>query len=164
MEKKVKEKREPTTEEKELYALIVHNSLVEGRHTTQQEICEKIPSFVLNKDPFAHDKCVRIWTAIKNINYASSLEYIIIYKDFEAWIGNKEETDEYIVNLWWGAISPRMSRYWNLKRKANRHGQGKAFDEDGNPIDELEGMDKVFYTSYQAYDKTQENKKGGQVK
>ena len=160
MESKITEKREPTTEEKELYALIVHNSLVEGRHTTQQEICEKIPSFILSKDPFAHDKCVRIWTAIKNINYASSFEFIIIYKDFEAWVGNKEETEAYIIDLW-NALSPRLQRYWNLKRKANRNGQGKAFDEEGNHIDELEGMDKMFYTSFKAYDKTQENKKGG---
>ena len=154
------DKKEPTLEEKELYSLIVHNSLEEHRHTTQAEICERIPSFVLSKDPFAHDKCVRIWTAIKNINYASSFEYIIIYKDFEAWVGDKDETDRFIASLWWGAISPRMSRYWNLKRKASRHGQGKAFDENGDPLDELEGMDKMFYTSYQAYDKTQENKKG----
>ena len=159
MESKITEKREPTTEEKELYALIVHNSLEEHRHTTQAEICEKIPSFVLSKDPFAHDKCVRIWTAIKNINECSSNEFIIIYKDFEAWIGNEEETEAYLIDLW-NALSPRMSRYWNLKRKASRHGQGKAFGEDGNPLDELEGMDKMFYTSFKAYDKTQANKKG----
>lgn len=158
MEKKIKERREPTNEEKELYELIKHNSLVQGRHTTQREICERIPTFVLSKDPFIHDKCVRIWVAIKNINYATSLEYIIIYKDFEAWIGDKEETDNFIANLWRGAISPRLSRYWNLKRKALRNGQGKAFDEDGNPF---EGMDFAFYTSFKAYDKTQENKKGG---
>ena len=161
MENKITEKREPTTEEKELYELIKHNSLIEGRHTTQAEICEKIPSFVLSKDPFAHDKCVRIWTAIKNLNECSSTEFIIIYKDFEAWIGNEEETKAYLIDLW-NALSPRMSRYWNLVRKARRNGQGKAFDEEGNPIDELEGMDKMFYTSYQAYDKTQENKKGKQ--
>ena len=158
MENKITDKKEPTLEEKELYSLIVHNSLEEHRHTTQAEICEKIPSFVLSKDPFAHDKCVRIWTAIKNLNEASSTEYIIIYKDFETWVGDKEETDNYIANLWWGAISPRMSRYWNLKKKALRNGQGKAFDEDGNPF---EGMDFAFYTSFKAYDKTQENKKKG---
>lgn len=157
MEKKVKEKREPTTEEKELYALIVHNSLEERRHTTQAEICEKIPSFVLSKDPFAHDKCVRIWTAIKNLNEASSTEYIIIYKDFEAWIGDEDEANDYVAYLW-DALAPRLRRYWNLKRKALRNGQGKAFDEDGNPF---EGMDFAFYTSFKAYDKTQENKKKG---
>lgn len=160
MENKITDKKEPTLEEKELYNLIVHNSLVEGRHTTQEEICEKIPSFVLSKDPFAHDKCVRIWTAIKNLNEASSTELIIIYKDFEAWIGNEDETKDYLNDLW-NALSPRMSRYWNLVRKVLRNGQGKAFDEEGNPIDELEGMDKMFYTSFKAYDKTQKNKKGG---
>lgn len=159
MENEIKEKREPTQEEKELYELIKHNSLVEGRHTTQEEICERIPSFILSKDPFAHDKCVRIWTAIKNLNECSSTEFIIIYKDFEAWIGNEEETKDYLNDLW-NALSPRMSRYWNLVRKARKNGQGKAFDENGEPMDELEGMDKMFYTSYQAYDKTQKNKKG----
>ena len=158
MENKIIDKKEPTLEEKELGSLIVHNSLVEGRHTTQQEICEKIPGFVLSKDPFAHDKCVRIWTAIKNLNEASSTELIIIYKDFEAWIGNKEETEDYLNDLW-NALAPRLHRYWNLKKKALRNGQGKAFDDDGNPF---EGMDFAFYTSFKAYDKTQENKKGKQ--
>ncbi len=157
MENKITDKKEPTLEEKELGSLIVHNSLVEGRHTTQEEICKKIPSFVLSKDPFAHDKCVRIWTAIKNLNEASSTELIIIYKDFEAWIGNREETEEYLDDLW-NALAPRLHRYWNLKKKALRNGQGKAFDEDGNPF---EGMDFAFYTSFKAYDKTQENKKKG---
>ena len=160
MESKIIDKKEPTLEEKELYSLIAHNSLVESRHTTQQEICEKIPSFVLSKDPFAHDKCVRIWTAIKNLNEASSTEYIIISNNFEYWVCDEEEANDYVAHLW-NALSPRLHRYWNLKKKALRNGQGKAFDENGDPLDELEGMDKVFYTSYQAYDKTQESKKKG---
>ena len=157
MENKITDKKEPTLEEKELYNLIVHNSLEEHRHTTQQEICEKIPSFVLSKDPFAHDKCVRIWTAIKNLNEASSTELIIIYKNFEAWIGNGDEMEERRLELW-NVITRRLHRYWNIVRKIKRNEQGKAFDEDGNPF---EGMDFAFYTSFQAYDKTQENKKGG---
>ena len=157
MENKITDKKEPTLEEKELYNLIVHNSLEEHRHTTQQEICEKIPSFVLSKDPFAHDKCVRIWTAIKNLNEASSTEYIIIYKNFEAWIGNGDEMEERRLELW-NVITRRLHRYWNIVRKIKRNEQGKAFDEDGNPF---EGMDFAFYTSFKAYDKTQENKKGG---
>lgn len=115
--------------------LIEKNSLKEHRKTTQREIFEKVAGFEWNDEPKCHDHCVAIWNDIKDINLSYQTDKIIISKNFEYWIGNDEETTEFIDKLW-NDLAPRLTRYWAYLKKAERNGQGIFIDRKGNVIDE----------------------------
>ena len=121
-----------------LYRLIKHNSLVEHRKTTQKEICDKLGEdygYKWKDDPKVHDHCSAIWKDIKDNNESYEHDKIIISDNFEYWIGNKEETQEFLDNLW-KDLCPRLCRYWNYKQKVERDGQGQLFSTKMNPIDD----------------------------
>ena len=103
------ETTEPTKQDKEkkltprqwrLLDLIKHNSLVENRKTTQKEICDAIDGYEWDEDEKSHDHCVAIWTDIKDINLSYQTDKLIISKNFEYWIGDRDETQEFIDKLW----------------------------------------------------------------
>ena len=102
----------------EMYRLIKYNSLVEHRKTTQREIYEKVSGYEWNNDEKAHDHCSAIWKDIKDNNESLEHQHIIISKDFNYWIGNEEETRQFLNDLW-KALEPRLSRYWNYYKKIN---------------------------------------------
>ena len=116
-----------------LYRLIKENSYL-GRKTTQKEICDSINGFVWNDDITCHDHCTAVWTDINAINN-SNLDKLIISKNFEYWIGTKEETEEFLDGLW-KALEPRLNRYWKFCKKIARDGQGQLLNRSGQPIDE----------------------------
>ena len=139
-------KSELTPRQWEIYRLIKYNSLVEHRKTTQKEICDKISGYEWNDDPSCHDHCVAIWKDIKDNNESYEHDKIIISKNFEYWIGNEEETQEFLDKLW-SDLCPRIVRYWNYKRKVARNGQGKLFSNKLNPIEEG-SKTRAFVESY----------------
>lgn len=120
-----------------LWRLIKHNSMVELRKTTQREIYETLKDYGYewNDSETTHDHCSQIWNDIATNNLSYEHQKIIISKNFEYWIGNEEETQEFINDLW-QQLAPRLYRYWHFKSKSKMHGQGRFFDKNLKPIDE----------------------------
>ncbi|MBR3890115.1 hypothetical protein IKJ53_06330 [bacterium] len=135
-----------TNRQKALLKYIEENSLIHHRKTTQKEICEYINGYEWNYDEKCHDHCPAVWKDIKDINLSDETDYVIISKDFEYWIGNKEETQEFLNQLW-KDLCPRLVRYWNYKTKVARNGQGQLFSTKLNPIDE-NSKARAFIESY----------------
>lgn len=131
-----------------LYRLIKRNSLVEHRKTTQLEICNELAiyGYKYETDPKVHDHCSAIWKDVKDNNESYEHDKIIISKNFEYWIGNEEETQEFLDQLW-KDLCPRLVRYWNYKQKVARNGQGQLFSTKLNPIDE-NSKAREFIESY----------------
>lgn len=132
-DKKNKEKK-LTPIQWRLHDLIEYNSFVEHRKTTQKEICDKL-GYEWNDDEKCHDHCVAIWNDIKDINLSRETDKVIISKNFEYWVGNEEETQEFIEKLW-RDLEPRLTRYWAYLKKVERNGQGIFIDRKGKVIDE----------------------------
>lgn len=118
-----------------LLDLIKRNSLVEYRKTTQKEICDNIEGYEWNEDEKCHDHCPAIWNDIKDINLSYETDKLIISDNFEYWIGNEQETKEFIDKLW-NDLEPRLMRYWAYLKKIERNGQGQLIDRKGKAIDE----------------------------
>lgn len=146
---KVSVSSELTPKQWEVYRLIHHNSFIEHRKTTQREIYEKVSGYEWNDDDKVHDHCVAIWKDIKDNNESMEHDGIIISKNFEYWIGNEEETKQFLKDLW-KALEPRLSRYWNYYKKIERNGQGKLLDKNNNPIDD-NSKAKRFFECFNAY-------------
>ena len=144
-DKKNKEKK-MTPREWRLLDLIKHNSFEEHRKTTQREICDKIDTFIWNDDEKAHDHCTAIWHDIAEINLSYETDKLIISKDFEYWIGDEEETQEYL-DVLWSKLSPKLVRYWEFLKKVSRDGQILLFDRKGKTIDE-DSKARIFIESY----------------
>ena len=134
-----------------LYRLIKYNSLVEHRKTTQKEICDKLSEYgyVYDSSEKTHDHCSAIWKDIKDNNESLEHEHIIISKNFEYWIGSKEENEQYLKDLW-KALAPRLTRYWNYYKKLGLDGQGKLLDKNNNPIDD-NSVSKKFFDCFNDY-------------
>ena len=126
---------ELTPRQRALYRLIKENTL-QGRKTTQREICDKIEGYSYIDSKNSHDHCPQIWVDVEGedgLNFSPSIQKIIIMRDFEYWIGNEEEVEDYLT-FKWKAIAPRLVRYWMLKSKVANDGQGQLFDCDGKLI------------------------------
>lgn len=120
-----------------LYELILKNSLTYERKTTQREIYEKLERYGYkwsDKDGSTHDHCSAIWSDINAIN--TEVEKVIISKNFEYWIGDEEETKEFVADLW-NALEPRLIRYWKARKKIRNHGQGQ-FDSEADFVHFIE--------------------------
>lgn len=96
-----------------------------------------------------HDHCSAIWKDIKDNNESFEHEHIIISKNFEYWIGSKEENKQYLKDLW-KALAPRLTRYWNYCKKVGLDGQGKLLDKNNNPIDD-NSVSKRFFECFNDY-------------
>lgn len=129
-----------------LLDFIKNNSLLEHRKTSQKEIVDHIEGYEWNEDEKCHDHCPAIWNDIKDINLSYETDKLIISDRFEYWIGNEEETKEFIDKLW-NDLAPRLTRYWNYLKKVNRDGQGIIIDRKGNVIDD-NSQARAFIESY----------------
>lgn len=123
-----------TSREWQVYNIIKEKSL-QGQKTTQRELCDLVEGLEYNEDITAHDHCSTIWNIINEINNSDEIDKIIISDNFEYWIGDEEETIEYL-NTLWGRIVPKLKRYYNLLRKTKLDGQGKLLSNQLQPIDE----------------------------
>lgn len=127
------------------YRLIKENSL-NGLKTTQKEIFEKVNGYVWNEEITAHDHCVAIGSDVRAINLSYETEKIICYKDFEYWLGTKEETENFINDLW-EQLAPRLVRYWFYKKKVAQNGQFQLLSRQLNPIDD-KSKARAYIESY----------------
>jgi len=134
-----------------LYRLIYENSMVFLRKTTKREIYEKLKDYGYewNDDDKVHDKCSAIWKDITDNNLSFAHDKIIISKNDEYWIGNKEETQEFLDELW-QQLAPRLIRYWFYKEKLKGNGQGKLLSNNLDTIDE-KSKAREFVESYNPY-------------
>lgn len=148
-EKEIVRKSELTPRQWALYRLIYTNSLVLHRKTTQKEICDSINGYEWNNDESCHDHCPAIWKDITENNLSFSHDKVIISKNFEYWIGNEEETQEFINDLW-NQLAPRLMRYWFYKAKVKRNGLGKLLSNDLQPITD-DSKAREFIESYNPY-------------
>lgn len=123
-----------TTKQWQLYNLIKTNSML-GKKTTQLEICTNIEGYEYKDRNGTTDKCSAIWTDIKEINLSSDTDKIIITKRYTYWIGNEEETNEYLSSCW-ESLVPALDRYWKLVKKAKKNGQYKLLSNKGVLITE----------------------------
>ena len=135
------------------YRLIKSNSLM-GRKTTQREIYEKVDGYVWNDEIAAHDHCVAIGSDIRILNLSYETEKIICYKNFEYWLGTKEECDEFLDDLW-NQLLPRLTRYWFYKNKLSEDGQGKLLSKQMKVID-ANSKAREFVESYLRREETDE--------
>ena len=142
-----------------LYRLIKHNSIVEHRKTTQKEICESLCGFGYewNESNNTSDHCSVIWSDVAANNLRLEHDTIIITKNYEYWIGSKEETKAFLRKLW-KDLSPRLHRYWFYVQKLGTDGQGKLYDKNLNPIYEGGSISdsakntKLFHDCFNHYD------------
>lgn len=112
-----------TDRQKDLYNFIASHIKV-----TQRQIYDNVSGYTWNYNRHSHDRCPAIWHDIMAINKEHS-KPIIIMKNFEYWIGTKQETKEFLAELWL-RIVPKLHRYWKLVKKAKRNGQVEIdFDE-----------------------------------
>ena len=148
-EKEIVRKSELTPRQWALYRLIYTNSLVLNKKTTQREIYESIRGYEWNDSETAHDHCPAIWKDITDNNLSFSHDKVIISKNFEYWIGNEEETQEFINDLW-NQLAPRLMRYWFYKEKVKRNGYGKLLSNDLQPITN-DSKAREFIESYNPY-------------
>lgn len=130
-----------------LYRLIRRNSLEQGRKTTIKEICDTLPEYYqYNRELTAHDPCPAVWKDITALRKSYSVDKIIISDNFTYWIGDQQETTDFINGLW-DDLFPRLSRYWAYKRKLSRNGQGKLLSNQLEVIDN-ESQAREFIESY----------------
>ena len=101
-----------------------------------------------NDDEKCHDHCPAIWKDITDNNLSFEHQKIIISKNFEYWIGNEEETKEFIDDLW-QQLAPRLMRYWAYKSKVSQNGQGRLLDKNLNPVEDTKARE--FIESYNPY-------------
>jgi hypothetical protein len=131
-----------------LLNLVKQNSFIGKRKTSQREIYDALKDYGYewNDDEKAHDHCSAIWNDIKDINLSYQTDKLIISKNFEYWIGDMEETQEFINKLW-NDLEPRLMRYWAYLKKVERDGQCQTIDRKGNVIDE-DSKARAFIESY----------------
>lgn len=135
-----------TTRQWELLNFIKRASFLDHKKVTQKDICDYMHGYEYNDDPNCHDHCPAIWKDIKDINLSYESDKIIISKNFEYWIGNEEETQEFLDQLW-NDLEPRLMRYWAYLKKAERNGQGQLLSRKLEPIDE-NSKARAFVESY----------------
>ena len=141
-------KSELTPRQWALYRLIYENSIYGNRKTTKKEICIRLGDYGYkwNDDPKVHDHCTAIWKDIKDNNESFEHDKIIISENDTYWIGNEQETKDFIEKLW-KDLCPRLCRYWNYKEKIARNGQGKLFSTKLNPIND-DSRARAFVESF----------------
>ena len=121
-----------------LLELIKTNSFVGKRKTSQREICDALKEFGYEwkeKDANTNDNCVAIWNDVKDINLSYETDKLIITDKNMYWVGNEEETYEFIEKKWHD-LEARLIRYWAYLKKVKRHGQGQLIDRKNKTIEE----------------------------
>lgn len=105
-----------------------------GEWTTQDEILDMIPEY-RETNRKSHDKCPTIWSDIQKINFAETIEKIIIIDNFKYKLAeNQAELKEYADMYMYKALLG-LERYHNITRKMGLNGQMKIVDHRGKVID-----------------------------
>ena len=142
---------ELTERQKQTYRLILTNSFLSGKPTTQKEIYDNYPNWKHKEDGYcwnetSHDNCPAVWSDVQKINL-SNLECIIIVDNFTYRIGTKEETLKY-ANTFLKKGLLALARYWNIKKRCDKDGQQTLFGNLKPRIDFLnnncEDLEKII--------------------
>lgn len=151
-EKEVEKVSKLSPRQWKLYRLIYDNSVNYQRKTTKREIYEALKDYGYewNDSDTTHDNCSAIWTDITANNLSFAHDKIIISKNDEYWIGTKEDTDNFLNDLW-NQLAPRLMRYWFYKSKVKGNGQGKLLSNELLPIDD-NSKAREFVESYNPYE------------
>ena len=131
-----------------LYRLIYENSFTHHRKTTQKEICDTIIGYEWNDKENVHDHCPAVWKDVKDNNESLEHDKIIIFKNFEYWIGSEKETKDFLKKLW-NDLCPRLNRYWLYVNKISRNGLGKVLSNQNDPLTDKA---KLFHECFNDYD------------
>ena len=101
-----------------------------GKFFSIEEICKGVKDengdywYVLNTDPYVHDKCVKLSNDIRTINWTFTDGYKLIIKDSKGGCKYAENKDEF--DAWWNEEHDKVeqkSKYLNqLKAKVERDG------------------------------------------
>ena len=150
-EEKVVRKSNLTPRQWALYRLIYENSINHQRKTTKREIYETLKDYGYewNDSETTHDHCSAIWTDITANNLSFAHDKVIISKNDDYWIGNEQETKDFIEDLW-KQLAPRLMRYWFYKEKVKGNGQGKLLSNELLPIDDTSKA-REFIESYNPF-------------
>ena len=127
-----------TTRQWALLNLLKQNSFAEHRKTSQKEICDKLAKYGYKWRETSgenHDHCSTIWNDVAAINLSYDTDKLIISDNYEYWLGNEEETLDFIDGLW-NDLEPRLVRYWAYLKKVKRNGQGQLLSRRLEPIGE----------------------------
>ncbi|MBO7715160.1 MAG: hypothetical protein J6S85_16445 [Methanobrevibacter sp.] len=127
-----------TTRQWALLNLLKQNSFAEHRKTSQKEICDKLAKYGYKWRETSgenHDHCSTIWNDIATINLSYDTDKLIISDNYEYWLGNEEETLDFIDGLW-NDLEPRLVRYWAYLKKVKRNGQGQLLSRRLEPVGE----------------------------
>ena len=148
-QKRIEQSSNLTPRQWAVYRLIYNNSIFFHRKTTQREIFDNVSGYEWNSDEKCHDHCPAIWKDITDNNLSFAHDKIIISKNDEYWIGNEQETKDFIEDLW-SQLAPRLMRYWFYKEKVKGNGQGKLLSNELNPIDDTSKA-REFVESYNPF-------------
>ena len=111
-----------------------------GKFFTIEEVCKGVKDqdgywYVLNTDPYVHDKCKKLSDDVRTINWTFTDGYKVIIKDSKGGIKLAENRKEF--DNWWDA--EHKSIYLNnLKAKVERDGIVPIINQRGRVLDVAE--------------------------
>ena len=136
-----------TERQQALYEFIVQESFIGHRKLTQKDICDALPQFYqYHERKNSSDKCSTLWNDVNTINQCADVDYIIITKKYEYWIGSAEETKRFKNYYFAREIRPRLKRWWNFVRKIQKNGQGYQVENENGDFDTF------FHSMFNDYD------------
>lgn len=112
-----------------------------------EQICHAFPQHYKYK-PSEHNysNCPLIYQDIDALNASDEVGFIIIKKNNQFFIGDEDETYDYLRKLWW-KLDKAASKYHVVSKKYQQHSQGRLLSRHLDPIDE-NSKAKPFMESY----------------
>lgn len=126
---------ELTTRQLKTYALIEWNSK-NNKLTSQREIYEEYPitkfkdGYVWNDDPHIHDHCSQIWHDIERLNFAPTIDKIIVCKNFTYKFADSDKEALECADCFLKKGLKALKRHWRIVHKVKANGQGNVFSPD----------------------------------
>ena len=144
------EKERTTTKRLETRQLALKNFLEKnfqsGKFFSIEEICKGVKDsegnywYVLNTDPYVHDKCIKLSNDIRTINWTFTDGYKVIIKDSKGGCKYAENQKEF--DAWWNAehkkIEDKAKYLNNLKAKIERDGTLPFINLHGRVLEQNE--------------------------
>lgn len=117
-----------------------------GKFISIEEICKGVKDengdywYVLNTDPYIHDKCAKLSKDVREINWCFTDGYKVIIKDEKGGVKYCESKAEF--DAWWqqehDKIETKYQYLNNLKAKIERDGIIPIINQRGRVLEEKE--------------------------
>lgn len=113
-----------------------------GKFFSIEEICKGVKDkdgywYVLNTDPYVHDKCLKLSNDVRTINWTFTDGYKVIIKDTKGGIKLAENETEF--KAWWDAEHKKVEKKSiylnNIKAKIERDGIAPFINQRGRVLD-----------------------------